>query len=232
MRITWVNLLNVFKVLEACEYLNFPVVSGNVSFYNQTKEIGIKPTPSIGGVGLIKDYNKMVTMNFKEINNIVMVIGKTEGHIDQSLFARSILDEKNGPPPEVNLFNEKNNGESILNLIQKGHIKSAHDISLGGIITAVSKMAIKGNKGIKFNKSKNLISEIDYLFSEDQGRYIIEINPKDLKEVTKILDQNSVYHEELGIIIEKDMIINQKTKVTIDELKSYNSNWLTNFMSA
>ena len=217
---------------EACEYLNFPVVSGNVSFYNQTKEIGIKPTPSIGGVGLIKDYNKMVTMNFKEINNIVMVIGKTEGHIDQSLFARSILDEKNGPPPEVNLFNEKNNGESLLNLIQKGHIKSAHDISLGGIITAVSKMAIKGNKGIKFNKSKNLINEIDYLFSEDQGRYIIEINPKDLKEVTKILDQNSVYHEELGIIIEKDMIINQKTKVTIDELKSYNSNWLTNFMSA
>ena len=93
-------------------------------------------------------------------------------------------------------------------------------------------MAIKGNKGIKFNKSKNLINEIDYLFSEDQGRYIIEINPKDLKEVTKILDQNSVYHEKLGIIIEKDMIINQKTKVTIDELKSYNSNWLTNFMSA
>jgi phosphoribosylformylglycinamidine synthase II len=217
---------------EACEYLNFPVVSGNVSFYNQTKEVGIKPTPSIGGVGLIKDYNKMVTMNFKEINNIVIVIGKTEGHIDQSLFARSVLDEKNGPPPEVNLFNEKNNGESLLNLIQKGHIKSAHDISLGGIITAVSKMAIKGNKGIKFNKSKNLINEIDYLFSEDQGRYIIEINPKDLKEVTKILDQNSVYHEKLGIIIEKDMIINQKTKVTIDELKSYNSNWLTNFMSA
>ena len=163
----------VHGIAEACEYLNFPVVSGNVSFYNQTKEIGIKPTPSIGGIGLIKDYTKMVTMNFKEINNIVMVIGKTEGHIDQSLFARSILDEKNGPPPEVNLFNEKNNGESLLNLIQKGHIKSAHDISLGGIITAVSKMAIMGNKGIKFNKSKNLINEIDYLFSEDQGRYII-----------------------------------------------------------
>ncbi len=217
---------------EACKYLNYPVVSGNVSFYNQTKEIGIKPTPSIGGVGLIKDFTKMVTMNFKEINNIVMVIGKTEGHIDQSLFARSILNEKNGPPPEVNLFNEKNNGESLLNLMQKGHIKSAHDVSLGGIITAVSKMSIKGNKSIKFNKSKNLINEINYLFAEDQGRYIIEINPKDLKEVAKILDQNSVYHEELGVIIEKDMIINQKTKVTIDELKSYNSNWLTNFMSA
>ena len=217
---------------EASKYLNFPVVSGNVSFYNQTKEIGIKPTPSIGGVGLIKDYKKMITMDFKEINNLVLVIGKTEGHIDQSLFARTILDEKNGPPPEVNLFNEKNNGESLLSLIEKNYIQSAHDISLGGLITAISKMCIKGDKGIELKKSKNLINEIEYFFSEDQGRYIIEINPKDLKEVKKILDKNSVHHEELGIIVEKDMIINEKTKVTIDELKSYNTSWLTKYMSS
>ena len=217
---------------EASKYLNFPVVSGNVSFYNQTKEVGIKPTPSIGGVGLIKNYKKMITMNFKEIDNLVLVIGKTEGHIDQSLFARLILDEKNGPPPEINLFNEKNNGESLLYLIEKNYIKSAHDISLGGIITAISKMCIKGNKGIQLKKSKNLISEIEYLFAEDQGRYIIEINPNNLKEVTTILDKNSVHHEELGVIVEKDMIINQKTKVTIDELKSYNTIWLTNFMGS
>jgi len=219
-------------ITEASKYLDYPVVSGNVSFYNETKDKGIKPTPSIGGVGLIKNYKKMITMNFKEIDNLVLVIGKTEGHIDQSLFARLILDEKNGPPPEINLFNEKNNGESLLYLIEKNYIKSAHDISLGGIITAISKMCIKGNKGIQLKKSKNLISEIEYLFAEDQGRYIIEINPNNLKEVTKILDKNSVHHEELGVIVEKDMIINQKTKVTIDELKSYNTNWLTNFMSS
>jgi len=217
---------------EASKYLDFPVVSGNVSFYNQTKEVGIKPTPSIGGVGLIKDYKKMVTLDFKEKNNLVLVIGKTEGHIDQSLFARTILDEKNGPPPEVNLFNEKNNGESLLSLINKDYIKSAHDVSLGGIITALSKMCIKGNKGIKLNKLKNLINEIDFLFAEDQGRYIIEIDPKNLKEVVKILDKNSVHHEELGIIIENDMIIDDKTKVTIDELKSYNTNWLESYMSS
>ncbi len=219
-------------ITEASKYLNFPVVSGNVSFYNQTKEMGIKPTPVIGGVGLIKDYKKMVTMKFKEVSNLVLIVGKTEGHIDQSLFARTILDEKNGPPPEVNLFNEKNNGESILELIKKDFIKSAHDISLGGLLTAVSKMCIKGNKGIKLNKSKNLINEIEYFFSEDQGRYIIEINPTDFKEVSKILDKNSVHFEELGIIIDKELIINQKTKVTIDELKSYNTNWLKNFMSS
>jgi phosphoribosylformylglycinamidine synthase len=217
---------------EACEYLKFPVVSGNVSFYNQTKEVGIKPTPSIGGVGLIKDYKKMITMNFKDNDNLVLIIGKTEGHIDQSLFARTILDEKNGPPPEVNLFNEKNNGESLLSLIDNNYIKSAHDISLGGLLTAICKMCIKGDKGIKLKKSKNLINELEYFFAEDQGRYIVEINPKDLKEVTKILNKNSVHHEELGVIVGKELIINEKTKVTIDELKSYNTNWLTNYMSS
>ena len=216
---------------EACEYLKFPVVSGNVSFYNQTKEIGIKPTPSIGGVGLIKNYKQMITMDFKEINNLVLVIGKTEGHLDKSLFARNILNEKNGPPPEINLFNEKNNGETILQLIKSNLVRSAHDVSIGGIITAVSKMCIKGNKGIEFNKPKYFISEIEYLFCEDQGRYVIEIDPTNFKKVISILNKNSVHFDELGKIIDKNMIINQKTKVTIDELKSYNTNWLSNYMN-
>jgi phosphoribosylformylglycinamidine synthase len=216
---------------EAAEYLKFPVVSGNVSFYNQTKDEGIKPTPSIGGVGLIKDYKKMITMDFKEVDNIVLVIGKTEGHIDQSLFARNILDEKNGPPPEVNLFNEKNNGETLLKLIDSGLIKSAHDVSIGGIITAVSKMCIKGNKGINLKKPKFLINEIEYFFAEDQGRYIIEITKENLKKVTNLLNKNAVHFDELGTINENQLYINDKTKVTIDELRTSNTSWLTNYMS-
>ncbi len=215
---------------EACKYLEYPVVSGNVSFYNQTKEIGIKPTPSIGGVGLIKDYKKMITMDLKNTGNVVLVLGKTEGHIDQSLFARIILNENNGPPPEVNLFNEKNNGETLLNLIEKNYIKSAHDVSLGGIITAISKMCIKGNKGIDLKIPKSLINEIEYFFAEDQGRYLIEVSSDNLNDVIKILDKNSVHYDHIGKIIDKEMIINQKTKVTIDELKSYNTNWLKDYM--
>ena len=217
---------------EASKYLNFPVVSGNVSFYNQTKDIGIKPTPAIGGVGLIKNFKDMITMDLKEVNNLILVIGKTEGHIDQSLLARNVLDETNGPPPEINLFNEKNNGETLLKLIEKKYIKSAHDVSLGGLITALSKMCIKGNKGIQLRKPKFLISEIEYFFSEDQGRYLIEIDPKDLKNVIKILEKNAVHFDELGVIEEKYITINEKTKVTIDELKSYNTNWLINYMSS
>jgi len=216
---------------EAAEYLKFPVVSGNVSFYNQTKDEGIKPTPSIGGVGLIKDYKKMITMDFKEINNIVLVIGKTEGHIDQSLFARNILDEKNGPPPEINLFNEKNNGETLLKLVDNNLIKSAHDVSLGGIITAVAKMCIKGSKGINLKKPKYLINEMEYFFAEDQGRYIVEINKSNLKKVIEILNINAVHFDELGVINENELYINDKTKVTIDELRSFNTKWLLEYMS-
>ncbi len=215
---------------EASEYLKFPVVSGNVSFYNQTKDEGIKPTPAIGGVGLIKNYKNMITMEFKEVDNLVLVVGKTEGHIDQSLFARTILNEKNGPPPEVNLFNEKNNGETLLKLIDNNLIKSAHDVSLGGIITAVAKMCIKGKKGIKIKKPKYLINEIEYLFAEDQGRYIIEINKKDFKKVSDILNKNAVHFDELGSIIENKLFINDKTKVTIDELLTSNNSWLANYM--
>ena len=216
---------------EASKYLNFPVVSGNVSFYNQTKEIGIKPTPSIGGVGLIKDYSKMITMDFKDNGNIVLVIGKTEGHIDQSVFARNILDEKNGPPPEINLFNEKNNGETLLKLIDDSLIRSAHDVSLGGIITAISKMCIKGNKGINIKKPKSLMNELEYFFSEDQGRYIIEVSNENLDKVLSLLNKNSVHFDQLGQIKEKSLTIDKKIDLTVDELKTYNTTWLKDYMS-
>jgi phosphoribosylformylglycinamidine synthase subunit PurL len=216
---------------EASVYLDFPVVSGNVSFYNQTKNIGIKPTPTIGGVGLIKDYKNMVTMELKESGNTLLVIGKTEGHLDQSLFSRDILNEKNGPPPEINLFNEKNNGETILKLIDKNFIKSAHDVSLGGIITALAKMCIKGNKGAILKKPNYLINQFEYLFGEDQGRYIIEIEKKNAVNVLEILKKNSVHYDELGIVDNKNLIINDKTKVSIDDLVKSHTTWLTNYMS-
>ena len=173
---------------EACKYLDYPIVSGNVSFYNETKDKGIKPTPSIGGVGLIKDYKKMISMGLSIVDNLVLIIGKTEGHIDQSIFAREILNQKKGPPPEINLFNEKNNGLTVLKLIDEGFVKSAHDISAGGLLVAILKMCIRGNKGINIKKPDSLINHFEYFFGEDQGRYLIETERKDLEKVNSILE--------------------------------------------
>ena len=210
--------------------MDYPIVSGKVSFYNETKDKGIKPTPTIGGVGLIKDYKKMITMGFKNNENLILAIGKTEGHIDQSIFAINILNEKKWPPPEINLLNEKNNGETILKLINDGLVKSAHDVSLGGIITAVSKMAIKGKKGFKLDRLKVLINKFDYYFGEDQGRYIIEIERTNLEKVQKVLKENSVHYDELGLVTEIEIIIDKEPILHIDDLIEYNKKWLEEYM--
>ena len=215
---------------EASKFLDYPVVSGNVSFYNETKDKGIKPTPAIGGVGLIKDYKKMITMELKNIDNLILVLGKTEGHLDQSAFATNILNEKKGPPPVVNLFNEKNNGETVLKLISEGLISSAHDVSLGGIITAVSKMAIKGKKGFTLSKLKVLINKFDYYYGEDQGRYIIEIDPNNLSKVQKILKDSSVHYDEIGIVTENEISVDNEPILHVDELIESNKSWLVKYM--
>ena len=91
-------------------------------------------------------------------------------------------------------------------------------------------MCIKGDKGIELKVPESLINETEYFFAEDQGRYIIEVSSKDLKDVIKILDKNSVHYDQIGKIIDKELIISKKTKVSIDELKSYNTNWLKEYM--
>ena len=99
-----------------------------------------------------------MTLTLKMLFHYLLVIGKTEGSLDQSIFAKVILDERKGPPPEINLFNEKNNGETILKLIKEKLALSVHDVSLGGIMIGILKMCIAGSKGIKFNKFKDLIN--------------------------------------------------------------------------
>ena len=217
-------------ITEASKYLDFPVVSGNVSFYNETNDKGIKPTPAIGGVGLIKDYEKMITMDFKQTGNIVYVIGKTEGHLDQSIFAKEILSEKKGPPPSINLFNEKNIGETILNLIENKLVQSCHDVSLGGILTAVAKMCIKGQKGIKIHSFKELVNKFEYFFGEDQGRYIIEIESSNVNKVNDLLKKNSVHFDDLGIIDENNLSFNGELNLPIEDLTKTHKYWLKGYM--
>ena len=138
--------------------------------------------------------------------------------------------KKKGPPPVVNLFNEKNNGETVLKLINEGLVNSVHDVSLGGIITAISKMAIKGKKGFKLKKIKVLMNKFDYYFGEDQGRYIIEIEPKNLSKVQNILKDNSVHYDDVGIVTKNEIIVDKEPILHIDDLIKSNKNWLEHYM--
>ena len=218
-------------IAEASKYLNFPVVSGNVSFYNETNEKGIKPTPTIGGIGLIKNYTKMITMNFKKKDSYIYVIGKTHGHISQSLFAREILKNKKGPPPEVNLFNEKNNGITLLEIIDKKLVLSAHDISQGGILVNLTEMCISGKMGAKIKSPKSLINLSEYFFGEDQGRYIVEIEKQNIDKFIKILNKNSVFFELIGTTQNENLSLDSEFDISVNELSKYNDSWFKKYIN-
>ena len=216
-------------IKEACEFLNYPVVSGNVSFYNGTNKKNIFPTPVIGGVGLITDISKTLNHHFKKENNIILLIGKTFGHIEQSCFLKENFSIIEGLPPEVNLNNEKNNGEVILKLIKKNLVLSAHDVSNGGLLVSLSEMTIGSNIGAKIFKPKKLANKLEYFFGEDQSRYIIEIEQSNLDQVTKLLNDDKIYFENIGKTQNKYFEVEEELKITINDLFKINNTWYNTY---
>ena len=216
-------------ISQACKYLDFPVVSGNVSFYNETKNKAISPTPTIGGVGLIKNLDSMMNKNIKEIESHIFVIGKTLGHLFQSEFFREVLEFKDGPPPEINLFNEKNNGLLIKRLIVEKLVNSVHDISSGGILVTLCEMCIAGKIGAKIKVPQNNLGIHKYLFGEDQSRYIIEVSKKNKNEVSKILEENNIYYDIIGKTQNDRISLENEFDVKLSELDKLNTFWFRNY---
>ena len=216
-------------IKEACEFLNYPVVSGNVSFYNGTNKKNIFPTPVIGGVGLIKKLSKPIGHKFKIEKNSIILIGKTFGHLAQSCFLKENYSIYEGNPPEVNLVNEKNNGENVLKLINDNLVHSVHDVSNGGLILALSEMIIGSNYGAKIYKPKKLTNLIEYFFGEDQGRYIVEVEQKKLATVEKILKDSNIHYENIGFTQKNFFEIEDEMKIDIAELYKINNKWYNNF---
>jgi phosphoribosylformylglycinamidine synthase subunit PurL len=216
-------------IKEACEFLDYPVVSGNVSFYNGTNKKNIYPTPVIGGVGLINNVKNKVNHSLKKENNLIIQIGKAFGHLSQSTFYEEIYSLTEGPPPEVNLSNEKNNGLSVLKLINNKSVVSVHDISSGGLIVALTEMSLASQYGLKINKPKTLSNLMEYFFGEDQGRYLIEIEPDNLEKVKKILDENNVFNEVIASVQKDNFEITGELKININELSKINNKWYNNY---
>ena len=223
----FVECLNGIK--EACEFLDYPVVSGNVSFYNGTNKKNIYPTPVIGGVGLINNVKNKINHSLKKENNLIIQIGKAFGHLSQSTFYEEIYSLTEGPPPEVNLSNEKNNGLSVLKLINDKSVVSVHDISSGGLIVALTEMSLASQYGLKINKPKTLSNLMEYFFGEDQGRYLIEIEPDNLEKVKKILDENNVFNEVIASVQKDNFEIIGELKININELSKINNKWYNNY---
>ena len=159
---------------EACLALDYPVVSGNVSLYNETSGRAILPTPVIGGVGLIADAGTAVDLALKRDGDAVILIGDTSGHLGASLYLREIEGREAGPPPPVDLAAERRNGDFVRAMIQGGFVAACHDLSDGGLLVALAEMAMAGMRGLALDPLPTELPLHAYLFGEDQARYLIE----------------------------------------------------------
>src|SRR5476651_1744383 len=150
----------------ACRALDFPVIGGNCSLYNETNGEGILPTPAIGAVGLMKDVTKMATVAFKRDGDVVILIGETGGHLGQSIYLREIEGREEGAPPPVDLALEKKHGDFVRGLIASGRVDTVHDVSDGGVLVAVAEMAMAGKIGASIGMA-SLPEAVPFWFGED-----------------------------------------------------------------
>jgi len=217
-------------ISEACVALDYPVISGNVSLYNETNGVAIKPTPTIGGVGFIQDVNKSMTLSLKSSDSLLLVVGETKGHIHQSALCHDILHLKKGPPPAINLNEEKKNSFFVRELIDKKIAKSAHDISDGGIALAIAEMCMAGKMGAKIITNLIDAERVKFLFGEDQARYLIEIKNEDCENVMKLAKEQEISLLQLGSTKKENLTIDEM-KISVDDLLKLNNKWFHNYNS-
>jgi len=164
---------------EACRALDFPIVSGNVSLYNETNGAGILPTPAIGGIGLLEDYARIATTAFEAPGETILLVGAGAGHLGQSTWLRVIHGREDGPVPPVDLAAERRNGDFVRDRIRDGSIAAAHDLSDGGLLVGVAEMAMAGGVGASLTRPDAGLSATGWAFGEDQARYVVTTKDPD-----------------------------------------------------
>jgi len=212
-------------ITEACKALDYPVVSGNVSLYNETDGKAIQPTPAIGGVGLLKDFEKRCDAKFKVLGDEIFVIGKAVGHLECSLFESEILQKpakKN--PPKVDLSEEKKNGELVRELIESSNISACHDISDGGLLVALFEMCnwqLGCELDLQDLKAIYNLSDEQILFGEDQSRYLVAVDKAMVGEFRKKAEKKGVTICKIGAVAKEKIFLNGAA-VDVKELNKIN----------
>ncbi len=211
---------------EACRALDFPVVSGNVSLYNETSGKAILPTPVIGAVGLLDDIAGAVGAGFTGDGQSIVLLGDTRGHLGQSLWLREIAGLEAGPPPPVDLAAEKRAGDLVRGLIGAGRITACHDVSDGGLLVAIAEMALAGNIGARLD----CVDGNGFLFGEDQGRYLVTAT--DPGPVLQAAEKSGVSATTLGKTGGAALTVPDGTSISMETLSQTHEGWLPTYMAA
>jgi phosphoribosylformylglycinamidine synthase len=216
-------------VREACLALAYPVVSGNVSLYNETNGSAILPTPVIGGVGLIADARHAIDLALKRDGDALILIGSTSGHLGCSLYLRELEGSESGPPPPVDLAAERRNGDFIRSEIRAGRVAACHDLSDGGLFAAIAEMAMAGGRGIVLEPLPADLPRNAYLFGEDQARYLIETQDPDT--VLAAARAAGVPVLVIGVVGGVSLTLPGAGAISVDALKAANEAWLPGYMA-
>jgi phosphoribosylformylglycinamidine synthase subunit PurL len=213
---------------EACRALDFPVVSGNVSLYNETEGNAILPTPAIGAIGLLEDTTKAVGIAFSSEGLSLLLLGGAPAHIGQSLYLREIHGLEAGRPPEVDLAAERRNGDFVRSLISDGLVRACHDVSGGGLLVAVAEMAMAGRRGAEIALPDG-VDRAGFLFGEDQGRYIVATG--DAEAVTARAAAAGVPVLALGTTAGSTLTVGGEGAISVEDLRRTNESWLPAYMA-
>jgi phosphoribosylformylglycinamidine synthase II len=221
---------------DACRALGFPIVSGNVSLYNETNGQGILPTPTIGGVGLIHDWSKMARLGFAGEGELILLFGAPDWwgtHLGQSIYMRDVHGRTDGPPPQVDLAHEKKVGDFVRGLIRNSIATAVHDVSDGGLAVALAEMAIASGIGAKVNQL-NGGDPIPQFFGEDQGRYLVTVREfPDVEEFARFMtriNEAGIFAPWIGTTGGSELKLGNARAIAVSELKAAHESWFPRLM--
>jgi phosphoribosylformylglycinamidine synthase len=216
----------VMGIAEACTALDFPVISGNVSLYNETNGEGILPTPAIGGVGVMPDVSKRMTLALKAQDEVILLVGGMPAHIGQTIYLREVYGTETGAPPPVDLAAERKNGDAVRDLILNSKITACHDISDGGLLVAIAEMAMPKNMGAELS----INAQAGECFGEDQGRYIITCPTAAADDVLSTLKSAGVTAQHIGKTMSAPEIKLGGETITLKDLRAAYEGWMLDFV--
>jgi phosphoribosylformylglycinamidine synthase len=216
---------------EACRVLDYPVVSGNVSLYNETNGVGIPPTPAIGGVGLVPDIAKMADIRLKREGDVLVLIGREQGWLGQSLYQHIIGGKLAGAPPPVDLGDELKAGRLVRALIRDGATDTVHDLSDGGLLVAIAEMALAGGIGVEIFAYQGPLPAHAAWFGEDQGRYVVAVPTERCEEVVERARLAELPARIVGRCSGDALALPGEARLPLTELRAAHEAWLPRYMS-
>jgi phosphoribosylformylglycinamidine synthase II len=217
---------------EAARALDFPVVSGNVSLYNETAGQAILPTPTIGGVGLLEDCSIVTTIAPKAKGETVLLLGSPKGWLGQSSFLSVIHGREEGLPPPVDPGVERRHGDFVRDLIRSRRLTACHDVSDGGPLVALAEMAMAGGLGIEISFPDSPVPLHARLFGEDQACYVMTAEPEEAEAITAEAAQIGVPITVIGCTGGDHLTVRGALSISVDAIRTAHEEWLPRFMAS